>query len=223
MKRKVLLIFPTETEAGDLFNSSKAADNQRNLYIGDSRFDLLISGVGMMQTAYALTKALASGRYDFVVHGGIAGSYHQEPYEGEVVNVVSESIDDMGVENHKGFYDVFESGIMNRNTFPFENGILKNPTLTPDLFSDLTVVKAVTVSRLYEGREKNYERAVNYQAQIETMEGAAVFYVCLMEKIPFVQLRAISNRAGVRDKSKWHLNESITALNRVINNYISSL
>jgi futalosine hydrolase len=35
------------------------------------------------------------------------------------------------------------------------------------------------------------------------MEGAALHYTCLMEKIPFMQLRSISNYIAERDKSKW--------------------
>ena len=50
-------------------------------------------------------------------------------------------------------------------------------------------------------------------AQIEYMEGAALHYVCLQEKIPFLQIRSLSNFAGERDKSKWVLKESIAHLN----------
>ena len=46
------------------------------------------------------------------------------------------------------------------------------------------------------------------------MEGAAFHYVCLQENIPFVQLRAISNFVGERDKSKWLMKEAIENLNR---------
>ena len=44
------------------------------------------------------------------------------------------------------------------------------------------------------------------------MEGAALHYVCLQEKVPFIQLRAISNYVGERDKSKWKMQEAITNL-----------
>jgi futalosine hydrolase len=44
------------------------------------------------------------------------------------------------------------------------------------------------------------------------MEGAALHYVCLMEKIPFLQIRAISNMTGDRDKSRWKLKEALKSL-----------
>jgi len=45
------------------------------------------------------------------------------------------------------------------------------------------------------------------------MEGAALHYVCLMEKIPFVQIRGISNYIAERNKKNWNMKESISNLN----------
>ena len=45
------------------------------------------------------------------------------------------------------------------------------------------------------------------------MEGAAFHYVCLQQKIKFLQLRSISNRVGERDKTKWAMKEAIANLN----------
>jgi futalosine hydrolase len=47
----------------------------------------------------------------------------------------------------------------------------------------------------------------------ESMEGAALHYVCLMENIPFSQLRGISNYIGERNKKKWKMKEAILKLN----------
>ena len=52
-----------------------------------------------------------------------------------------------------------------------------------------------------------------FGADIESMEGAAFHYVCLQEKIKFLQLRSISNIAGERDKTKWTMKEAIVNLN----------
>ena len=46
------------------------------------------------------------------------------------------------------------------------------------------------------------------------MEGAAFHYVCLMKNIPFLQLRAVSNYIGERDKSKWKIAEAIEEVNK---------
>jgi futalosine hydrolase len=45
------------------------------------------------------------------------------------------------------------------------------------------------------------------------MEGAALHYVCLKEKIPFLQVRAISNYITRRDRNAWRMAEAIASLN----------
>jgi futalosine hydrolase len=45
------------------------------------------------------------------------------------------------------------------------------------------------------------------------MEGAAFHYVCLMEQVPFIQFRAVSNYVAQRDKTKWKLKQAIQTLN----------
>jgi futalosine hydrolase len=49
---------------------------------------------------------------------------------------------------------------------------------------------------------------------VESMEGAALHYVCLMEGIPFLQIRSVSNVTGDRDKNRWKLKEAIENLNK---------
>ena len=45
------------------------------------------------------------------------------------------------------------------------------------------------------------------------MEGAALHYVGLSEKIPFLQMRSLSNFVGERNKAKWMMAEAINSLN----------
>jgi futalosine hydrolase len=44
-----------------------------------------------------------------------------------------------------------------------------------------------------------------YDPDIETMEGAAFFYICARECIPFISVRAISNMVERRDRKKWNI------------------
>jgi futalosine hydrolase len=46
------------------------------------------------------------------------------------------------------------------------------------------------------------------------MEGAAVFYVCLNENIPVLQIRSISNYVEDRDTTKWDIPLAIKQLNK---------
>jgi futalosine hydrolase len=37
------------------------------------------------------------------------------------------------------------------------------------------------------------------------MEGATFFYICSRENIPFLAVRAISNKVELRNKNKWNI------------------
>ena len=56
-----------------------------------------------------------------------------------------------------------------------------------------------------------YKNQLN--ASVESMEGAALHYVALQEKIPFLQMRSLSNFVGERDKTKWVMDVAIANLN----------
>ena len=50
--------------------------------------------------------------------------------------------------------------------------------------------------------------------QIESMEGAAFMYACLMHQVPFAQVRAVSNVVERRNRSAWKVREALDALAR---------
>ncbi len=56
-----------------------------------------------------------------------------------------------------------------------------------------------------------YEK--HFSPVVESMEGAALHYTCLMENIPFIQIRAMSNYIAERNKKKWNMKESVDNLN----------
>ena len=62
-----------------------------------------------------------------------------------------------------------------------------------------------------------------FNADIESMEGAAFHYVCLLRKANFVQIRSISNIVGERDKTKWKMKEAIASLNNELEKLIQQL
>jgi len=59
--------------------------------------------------------------------------------------------------------------------------------------------------------------------QIESLEGAACFYVCMMLKTNVIQLRAISNMVEPRNRSNWKIELAITNLNATLNLLLDEL
>lgn len=169
----------------------------------DLEIDLLIPGIGMTFTAYHLTRALYSTKYDLVINAGIAGSFRDELSIGTVVNVASEQICDFGIEECNSIISLFDAGFMETCQFPFEDGKLINPNRFKEL--ELASVDGVTGNISHGNSDSIARVARDFNTDVESMEGAAVFYVCLYEKVPFLEIRAISNYVEARDATKWDI------------------
>lgn len=215
---KILIVSATKLEIHPLLNEltiAGALDAQWNEYVyRDHEIKILISGIGGSLTSYSLTGELKERDYDLVLNVGIAGSFHRDTKIGEVLVVKQEVFSDLGVESEEGFRSVFELDLIKPDDHPFENGRLNAPIqgFMVDPLKQLGPAIGITVNTITGQRETVESLITSHQPDIETMEGAAVFYVCLMENIAFTQIRAISNYVGERDKSKWNIPLATTNL-----------
>jgi futalosine hydrolase len=201
----VLLVSATD------FEISKTAGwlNGRSIPHNASKPDLLISGIGQLQTAYALQKKIGIRRPDLVIQAGIGGSDDPEDI-GKVFAIGSDMMADLGVLETAGFKNLFELGLDNPERFPFRKGVLKNPYRRLLEWTGLPVADGITVNTIISADSPVFQR--NQIPFVESMEGTALHYVCLMEKIPFLQIRSVSNVLGDRDKNRWKLKEAVESL-----------
>jgi futalosine hydrolase len=200
-----------------------ATANEIELFINTySNVDILITGVGAPATLYHLQKRLYKQDYDFVIQAGIAGSFSPHLLLGETVLVKQDTFGDLGAEEKRIYQTFFASGLINGHEFPFANGWLMNAANLPKN-STLKAVKAVTINKVSDSFLQKLQLMDTFDPQIESMEGAALHYVCLQEDIPFVQLRAISNYVGERDKSKWNFKLAFENLNAALTGLINDL
>lgn len=175
--------------------------------------EVLITGAGMISTVYHLTKKISSKKYDLVVNAGIAGSFNKTIPLGKVVNVVRECFSELGAEDDEKFIHISQLNFEGKDNFPLRKITLLNKTrVKSKILSQLPKVKGITVNTVH-GNEKNIRKVKKqFNPDIETMEGAAFFYVCEKEKIPFLQLRSISNYVEKRNKSKWKIDQAVNNL-----------
>ncbi len=174
--------------------------------------DTVITGVGSMATTWSLTHRTRRQRPDIIIQAGIAGCWTgQQP--GEVFVVREEIQADQGVWENGHFKTLFDLKLLDKDAPPYINGMLVNPYENLLTLTSLEGIRAVTVSEISTdpGKIEWYRR--QYEPTVESMEGAALHYVCLQEKIPFLQLRSVSNEVGIRDKSKWDIKKAIARLN----------
>lgn len=200
-----------------------ATENELELFINMySNIDILITGVGTPATMYNLQKRLQQEEYDFVIQVGIAGAFSNELNLAETVLVKQDTFGDIGAEEKQIFTSFIGGGLINANSFPYADGWLIN-TEGIQKKSALKSVKGVTINKVSDSPLQKQQLINAFDPQIETMEGAAFHFVCLQEGIPFVQLRAISNYVGERDKSKWKIREALENLNKELLQLLTQL
>lgn len=177
------------------------------------RIDVLIPGVGMTYTAYWLGKTLALNRYDAAINIGIAGAFDQNLTIGQVIHIVSDRIAELGAEDGEKFLSLIDMDLLEDEDFVLQNGELINTIAIENrVASSLQKVKGITVNTTH-GDNNSIEKIKQlFQPQVESMEGAAFLYACLLEGIPCLQIRAISNKIERRNKENWNIKLAIKNL-----------
>jgi futalosine hydrolase len=87
----------------------------------------------------------------------------------------------------------------------------------------LPTKKGVTVNTITTDKKIIDRYRTKYKAQIESMEGAALHYIGRDLSVPFIQIRAVSNYVGERNKAKWKMQEAIYNLNESVMHYLDAL
>lgn len=183
---------------------------------GENIIRVLVTGIGGVATAFSLGVVLTSFWPDLAINAGIAGALDRNLQLGAVVHVVNEQFADLGVEQPDGrFSDLFSVGLLEVNHPPFINKHLKEHFSNYNQF--LHKVHGISVNKVH-GNEGSIEQLrANYpNAQVESMEGAAFFYACLLAEVSFVQVRAISNYVEKRNRDNWKIPEAVANLNDVL-------
>lgn len=216
--KKILIVAATPFEIEPFIAFlKKSATLKYNSLFGQNgyEFDVLITDVGIANTAFQLGKAFGQKSYDFALNAGVAGSFNRKILRGDVVEVTSEQYGDLGVEEADGsFKDTFEIGLMDGNTKPFKNNKLLNTNALK--YKNIKQVSGITVQKVHGFMDSIEAVLKHYRVDVETMEGAAFFQACLTEGIAFSEIRAISNYVEPRNRENWLLKEAIENLNDYI-------
>ncbi len=182
--------------------------------------EVLITGVGIANTAYSLGKRLVSGKtpIDLLINVGICGSFRPELTTGTVVNVTQDCLAYFGVEDGDAFITAHELNLVNENETVFKNSEL----FESSLISNLPKVKGITVNTGHGNKESIMRTAELYSPDVESMEGAAFMMACTKEDLPYFQLRAISNPIEQRNTDNWNIPLALKNLNDTLISLIDS-
>ena len=175
--------------------------------------DVLITGIGLTATTYSLSKQFQICRPDLVIQAGVGGCFDKSKPLGTVVAVKQETIADQSVIEINQLKTLFDLKLVPYNQFPYYKGWLINKN---ELLKKIKLqkVKGISVNEITTSKKKMMFYEKHFAPVVESMEGAALHYTCLMENIPFIQIRAMSNYIAERNKKKWNMKESVANLNK---------
>ena len=176
----------------------------------NSNIDVLITGVGIFQTAYHLTRALSGCEYELALTAGIAGDYDGDRTLCQLFSVQKTAFADCGFETGGGgFQPIAGSKFLDGNQPPFQSGYIIN-----DMADTIALPMATvnTVSRTCTEPNHVNKLLKQFPADLETMESASFSYVCAMRHVPHAEIRCTSNHIVPKQQEKWLLDDALRTL-----------
>lgn len=180
--------------------------------------DTLVTGVGMLSTVYTLTKKLQSEQYDVVINVGVGGILDQNLRLGEVYRVTQDEVFQFGAEDRNRFIPIEELGF-GRSVFSER---------LPNIFEDhgitIKTAQGITVNAVHGSEDSIRYLRQNYPDNlVESMEGAAVFFVAGREQLPVLQFRSISNYIEPRNRETWEMGLAIRNLHAFLRDFLARI
>lgn len=176
-------------------------------------FDLAAVGVGPAAaaagTATALTAATVDGTpYDLVVSAGIAGGFQPEAPVGSLVVADEITVADLGADTPDGFLPVTELGFGTVSHRPPQSLVRDLAAATGARTGAVLTVSTVTGTAARAAEL----RARHPRALAEAMEGFGVAEAAVAHGLPVLEVRAVSNPVGPRDRAAWRIGDALTTL-----------
>lgn len=186
-------------------------------------YDVLITGIGLTATTWSLTRQLLLNKPELVVQAGVGGCFDYQIPTGAVMLIKQEAIADQSVIELNALKTLFDLKLLPENQFPYRKGWLKNPHTALLRKTALKKVKGISVNEITTDKRKVHFYTAHFNPVVESMEGAALHYVCLQENVPFIQLRAVSNYIAERNKKNWNMKDAVSNLNHELLKLLAQL
>jgi futalosine hydrolase len=177
-------------------------------------------GTGKSAAAMNLSLAIERARPPWVLAFGLCGAYpaghgpgSNALTVGDLCVIEQDMLADEGVRDPWGFRDLAAMGLGDRGPFEADRALTQR---VAGMLGGLAIVRGATVSTCSGTDELSSSLGHRTAAHVETMEGAAIGLVCRELRLPWTQLRCVSNRTGDRSVSGWDLEGSIARLHEAM-------
>ncbi|MFC7440467.1 futalosine hydrolase [Laceyella putida] len=180
---------------------------------GASNFDVLVAGVGTAAAAVSTAKVLATAEYDLVVTAGIGGGFIGKAEVGSLVVADEIVAADLGAQTPEGFRNLDELGFGSTRVRVDAGLVIRVAEALRGAGLAVTTGPVLTVSTVTGTAATAAELAARVPgAAAEAMEGFGVATAAHDRGVPILEIRAISNPVGPRDRAAWRINEALDAL-----------
>lgn len=179
----------------------------------DGRFDVMLAGVGAASAAARTAAAIAAKRYSMVVSAGIGGGFVGQAEVGSLVVADSIVAADLGAESPEGFLSLDALGFGSAR-IRVDAGLAARAADALRAAGLTARTGAVLTTSTVTGSTKT---ALALAARVpgaaaEAMEGFGVATAARDRGIPVMEIRAISNPVGPRDRAAWRIDQALAAL-----------
>ncbi|MFF5448162.1 futalosine hydrolase [Streptomyces sp. NPDC012888] len=173
--------------------------------------DVLVGGVGPAAAAAATATALTLAHpapYRLVVSAGIGGGFQPAAPVGSLVVGDALVAADLGAGTPDGFVPVDELGFGRTVHLPPADLAARAAEATGALLAPVLTVSTVTGTAA-----RAAELAARHPlAGAEAMEGFGVAEAAAAHGVPVLEVRAVSNAVGPRDRAAWRIGDALAAL-----------
>lgn len=182
------------------------------------RFDAVLTGVGKVNAAAAVVRALDPARHAGVLSLGVAGALPDPDHDqahparlGQAIAATACVYADEGLATPEGFVEIaslgFPLGPFPGSAVPVDAELLARLRTIADAEGPIATVSTCsgTAALTREVRRRT-------SASAEAMEGAAVAHVAARLGVACGELRVISNTTGDRSAQQWDLPRALTRL-----------
>ncbi len=185
--------------------------------------DFLVPGAGTPAMIFRLSQRLTSTKYDLAILSGICGSYRSVYTSGTTLRVEQDRFADLGAGSPEGFLPAGTLGLYPPADSWMAGWMDDNPGPAVDCLQEITAVKGITLNTVSGTVDSIQAMRERYDPDVESMEGAAFFYVCKQQNLNFVQLRTVSNLVEPRNRDHWEINMALTRMARQLERLITEL
>jgi len=186
-------------------------ESARKALAGSQNVAFLLSGVGPVDAAFALTRYLSLHyQVSAVINFGVAGAYLHTGLEVlDLCVAQSEVLADLGI-CFPDRIEAFDGDALQVNReFDLENELYQDARKILG-FENIPFVsgKFLTVNCVSGTGMRGDFLHKTHQAICENMEGAALARVCLGFGVDFLEMRCVSNMVEDRNPLKWRLQDA---------------